>query len=192
MIYGFVMAAGDSRRFGEIKQLAKIDRGSMVRRSYNILNNVLKGRTYLVVGSNAEFIVRDFQEVNTIYNRQWSRGLGSSISFVATQMENESKCSGVLITLGDQVKLSEQDYQKLVDVYDGEKIVVSSYSRKKGPPAIFPRKYFEQLIHLKGDIGAREVIRKNRNFVISCELDNASFDIDFKDDFRDFLGQNSC
>ena len=79
-----------------------------------------------------------------------------------------------------------------MDVYDGEKIVVSSYSRKKGPPAIFPRKYFEQLIHLKGDIGAREVIRKNCNFVISCELDNASFDIDFKDDFRDFLGQNSC
>ena len=80
--------------------------------------------------------------------------------FVATEMENESKCSGVLITLGDQVKLNEQDYQKLVDVYDGEKIVVSSYGRKKGPPAIFPRKYFEQLIHLKGDIGAREVIEK--------------------------------
>ena len=118
-------------------------------------------------------------------------GLGSSISCVATQMENESKCSGVLITLGDQVKLSEQDYQKLVDVYDGEKIVVSSYGRKKGPPAIFPRNFFEQLIHLKGDIGAREVIRKNCNSVISCKLDNASFDVDFKDDFRDFLRQNS-
>ena len=191
MIYGFVMAAGASRRFGDIKQLAKIDGVSMVRRSYNILNKVLKGRTYLVVGSNAEFIVRDFQEANTIYNRQWSRGLGSSISFVATQMENESKCSGVLITLGDQVKLNEQDYQKLVDVYDEEKIVVSSYSRKKGPPAIFPRKYFEQLMNLKGDNGAKEVIRKNSNFVISCKVDNASFDIDFKDDFRDFLSQNS-
>ena len=66
MIYGFVMAAGASRRFGDIKQLAKIDGVSMVRRSYNILNKVLKGRTYLVLGSNAEFIVRDFQEVNTI------------------------------------------------------------------------------------------------------------------------------
>ena len=33
--------------------------------------------------------------------------------------------------LGDQVKLNEQDYQKLVDVYDGEKIVVSSYGLKK-------------------------------------------------------------
>ena len=190
MIYGFVMAAGASRRFGDIKQLAKIDGVSMVRRSYNILNKVLKGRTYLVVGSNAEFILRDFQEANTIYNRQWSRGLGSSISFVATQMENESKCSGVLITLGDQVKLSEQDYQKLVDVYDGEKIVVSSYSRKKGPPAIFPRKYFEQLMNLKGDNGAKEVIRKNSNFVISCKVDNASFDVDSQDDFRDFLSQN--
>ena len=185
------MAAGASRRFGDIKQLVKIDGVSMVRRSYNILNKVLKGRTYLVVGSNAEFIVRDFQEANTIYNRQWSLGLGSSISYVVTQMKKEPKCSGVLITLGDQVKLNEQDYQKLLDFYDGEKIVVSSYGLKKGPPAIFPRKYFEQLIHLKGDIGAREVIRKNCNFVISCKLENASFDIDFKDDFKDFLGQNS-
>ena len=192
MIYGFVMAAGASRRFGDIKQLAKIDGVSMALRSYNILNKILEKRTYLVLGSNAEFIARDFQEVNTIYNRQWRLGLGSSISCVATEMEIQPKCSGILITLGDQVKLNEQDYQKLVDVYDGEKIVVSSHGLKKGPPVIFPRKYFEQLIHLKGDIGAREVIRKNCNFVISCKLDNAFFDIDCKDDFRDFLSQNFC
>ena len=191
MIYGFVMAAGASRRFGGIKQLAKIDGVSMARRSYNILNNILEERTYLVLGSNAEFIAKEFQEINTIYNRQWSMGLGSSISCVAAEMENQPDCSGILITLGDQVKLDEQDYQKLVDFYDGEKIVVSSYGPKKGPPAIFPRKYFEQLIRLKGNIGAREVIRKNCNFVISCKLDNASFDVDSKDDFRNFLNQNS-
>tara|TARA_Y100000022_G_scaffold196611_1_gene203866 strand:- start:438 stop:998 length:561 start_codon:yes stop_codon:yes gene_type:complete len=184
------MAAGASRRFGNIKQLVKIDGVSMALRSYNILNNVLEGRTYLVLGANAEFIARDFQVSNTIYNRRWSMGLGSSISYVATEMKNESACSGVLITLGDQVKLNEQDYQKLVEVYDGKNIVVSSYGCKKGPPAIFPRKYFKQLIHLKGDIGAREVISSNRNFVTSCRLDNASFDIDFKDDLRDFLSQN--
>ena len=34
MIYGFVMAAGASRRFGDIKQLAKIDGVSMALRSY--------------------------------------------------------------------------------------------------------------------------------------------------------------
>ena len=185
------MAAGASRRFGDIKQLAKIDGVSMALRSYNILNNVLEGRTYLVLGANSEFIAREFQEVNAIYNKYWSMGLGSSISCVATKMKNESKCSGVLITLGDQVKLNEHDYQKLAGVYDGKNIVVSSYGCKKGPPAIFPRKYFKQLIHLKEDIGAREVIRNNCNFVISCKLDNASFDIDFKDDFRDFLSQNS-
>ena len=68
MIYGFVMAAGASRRFGDIKQLAKIDGVSMAHRSYNILNKVLKGRTYLVLGANAAFIVRDFKEVNTMDN----------------------------------------------------------------------------------------------------------------------------
>ena len=47
-------------------------------------------------------------------------GLGSSISCVATEMENNPKCSGILITLGDQVKLNEQDYQKLVDFYRGK------------------------------------------------------------------------
>ena len=69
MIYGFVMAAGASRRFGDIKQLAKIDGVSMALRSYNILNKILEERTYLVLGANAEFIARDFQEVNIIYNR---------------------------------------------------------------------------------------------------------------------------
>ena len=41
MIYGFVMAAGASRRFGDIKQLAKIDGVSMALGSYNILNKIL-------------------------------------------------------------------------------------------------------------------------------------------------------
>jgi len=44
VIYGLVMAAGASRRFGEIKQLAKIDGVPMALRSYNILNraNMIK------------------------------------------------------------------------------------------------------------------------------------------------------
>ena len=55
MIYGLVMAAGASRRFGEIKQLAKIDGVPMALRSYNILNRVLrKGKTFLVLGANIE------------------------------------------------------------------------------------------------------------------------------------------
>ena len=77
---GFVMAAGASRKFGDIKQLAKIDGVSMALRSHNILNKVKERRIWF--GSKLEFIAREFQEVNTIYNRQWSMGLGSSISFV--------------------------------------------------------------------------------------------------------------
>ena len=190
MIYGFVMAAGASRRFGDIKQLVKIGGVSMVLRSYNILNSVLEGKTYLVLGANSKFIAKELQKVNTIYNRQWSTGLGSSISIVATKMKNEPKCSGVLITLGDQVKLNRRDYQNLLRAYDGKNIAVSSYSYKKGPPAIFPRKYFDQLIQLRGDVGAKEIIRRNCDFVTACNIDNASFDIDIKNDLSLFLSQH--
>ena len=62
MIYGFVMAAGASRRFGDIKQLAKIDGYRWLFAHVSILNNVLKGKTYLVLGSNAELMLEIFKK----------------------------------------------------------------------------------------------------------------------------------
>ncbi len=191
MIYGLVMAAGASRRFGEIKQLAKIDGVPMALRSYNILNRVLrKGKTFLVLGANFESFGVEFEAVNIIYNRDWSLGLGSSIARAVTEIKNEKDCSGILITLVDQVRLTEHDYRKLIALFFGTKIVASDYGYKKGPPVIFAESYFEELSQLKGDSGASELLKNNEYGIVSCEISNASFDIDTKDDLKLFLSQN--
>ena len=187
MIYGLVMAAGESKRFGDIKQLAKIDGVSMALRSYCILNKVLNGTSYLVLGANLDAFGTDFREVNVIHYRDWKFGLGSSIAHAVNEIKDKINCYGILITLGDQVKLNELDYQKLVGFFDSSKIVASDYGQRNGPPAIFPRKYFDELIRLKGDFGANEILKLHSNVVVSCEIDNALFDVDSRDDLKIFL-----
>ena len=65
-------------------------------------------------------------------------------------------------------------------------IVASEYNAVAGVPAIFPQSYFEQLLALDGDHGARQIIRQYPHHVITEAMPNAVMDIDTKQDLMKF------
>jgi len=60
-------------------------------------------------------------------------------------------------------------------------IIAARYGETVGVPALFSNELFDALFQLKGDKGARELIR-HRNDVVTVDLDAAAFDIDTPDD----------
>ena len=56
----------------------------------------------------------------------------------------------------------EKPQVKIILQKNKTKIIASSYSKKSGVPAIFPKKYFKSLQLLKGDKGAKEFLQKLR------------------------------
>lgn len=145
----------------------------------------------------------------TLIHAGWQNGIGSSIAFaVDTLMSLSLGYTHLLITLADQVALTEQDYRLLMSQAQGnpDKIISSAYhytdecSVKSingklnaagfGVPAIFPKSFFPQLQKLTRDTGAKKIIKANKAQTHFVQCDNAAIDIDTSVDFERYFFKN--
>ena len=65
-------------------------------------------------------------------------------------------------------------------------IIASNYGVKLGVPAIIPEKYFNDLLLIKGDQGAKIFINKRKSEVLCPKSTTNFFDIDTKEDLQLF------
>jgi molybdenum cofactor cytidylyltransferase len=59
-------------------------------------------------------------------------------------------------------------------------MTASSYADRKGVPAYFPRKMFSALLSLKGDAGARDLLKS----AVAIDLKGGEVDIDTAEDLE--------
>ncbi|MBC07287.1 nucleotidyltransferase family protein [Thalassospira sp.] len=182
---GLLLAAGASERFGGRKQLAEISGKSFVRRATDLLAGTCEAAPFVVLGAYQHDIVGEVAgRAHIVPNPDWARGMGSSIAAgMRAIMEQASYCDGVLIAVCDQIRLDADDYQKLIDAFDGTVIVATRYPGGLGVPAIFPRSCWEELSELDGPKGAKEMINRKGQHVKAVDLPGALIDVDTKDDF---------
>jgi molybdenum cofactor cytidylyltransferase len=65
-----------------------------------------------------------------------------------------------------------------------KQIVTCNYGDSMGPPALFHKKYFEQLVKLSGDTGAKKIIQRNMNDVATILFPEGKIDIDTEEDYE--------
>ena len=66
-------------------------------------------------------------------------------------------------------------------------IVASSYSNTLGVPALFDRSYFEELLRLNDESGAKSIILANRERVAELPFPEGKIDIDTVEDYERFV-----
>jgi len=185
-----LLAAGGSSRLGQAKQLVQIDGESLVLRGARNLLELQPARVVVVTGAAAQAVGDQISSVpvQTVYNPDWSLGMGRSIAAGLAHMP--STIEGVLIMLCDQWRVEFSDLESLARLWlsDISRIATASWNVSDafvyGPPAIFPRKYFRQLACLREDKGARSVIQQNRQQLQSILLENAAADLDLPADLQ--------
>ena len=182
-----VLAAGGSSRYGQCKQLVKIDGSSLVRNAVVKLSSLLPhGRISVVVGANSEAVAQAVSDlpVNVVLNEQWQKGLASSLK--AGLRSIEPGCRAVMITLCDQILVTEYHLRRLADLWvdDPSRIIASSYAGTLGTPAVIPAEFYPQLLALKGDAGAKSVLKNNADRVRTIPAPEAEFDLDVPDDLE--------
>lgn len=174
-----VLAAGGSRRFGGCKQLAKVNGNPLVLHCLDALKPHFQSDLFLLLGAESEKIKSLVQNnVQVIENENWSDGIGSSIACGINQIEKMDTYDGVMVALADQPRLTGSDYNKLLDQFDGSRIVAARYAGTIGVPAIFPAELFGHLKQLKGDKGAKSLLACHNDRVLSVQLPRAECDID--------------
>lgn len=187
---GVMLAAGNSRRFKGIKQLAMVDHQPMIKRALGQLahNDRLLPELHsftLILGAHAKQIAPVVPAyVQTILFTQWQAGMGASLAFAVGQLPQD--VSHLLVTLADQIDVSRELLKTIVNhcQHHPDQIIAASYADIYGPPVIFPRRFFAQLAMLEGDQGARSLLKAHRHHVKAIDMPQALTDIDTQADLQ--------
>lgn len=175
-----LLAAGESKRFGDRNKLELEFLGKPVGLHVVTALENMPFRERLVVkdGCNLDFAGRDF---TVIHNPDASNGMAGSLR-LGIACAKEMDAAAVLIALADMPRVTASHIYHLLDAAEGdEAVVASSDGVQPRPPALFGRNRFDFLMSLKGDMGARELVRAGKHVVTTpAEL----IDIDTPEDLE--------
>jgi len=178
--YALILAAGDARRFGSPKQLAKYGGNCLLERVMIQAEAACPGRVKVVLGAHADKITAELAIIpeRVVINNHWRQGLASSIRAGIESLP--SGTSAALFLLGDQPLLESHHIKQIVDVWSNSRssIVASHYDETVGVPALFPRDLFNELCALSADMGAKAIIKRYADRLKTIDLPEAALDID--------------
>lgn len=184
-----VLAAGKSSRMKSIKQLEKVNNKTLLELTLEKLQSVSSSTIFCVLGANSDKIKAEISSKNIqfIENKKFDSGLSSSIvSGINYFNKKEFNFDGIFILLADQPAIEKTYLEAMLNLFQKNKntIIASNYGEKLGVPAIFPKKYFSDLLLIKGDKGAKEFINKRKKEVLCPKTTTNFVDIDTKEDLQ--------
>ena len=167
-----ILAAGISSRLGNLtKQLLVYKNETLlkiaVKKALEISKNV-----FVVLGHEKEKCKKELEDfdVNIIYNSNYKKGMGSTLSL---GIKHTKEFNYTMIILCDQPFIPISHFQALKKNIQKENIIASLYEKNKNSkvPAIFPKKYYDELLKLNADIGAKEILQKESCINIQLKKD---------------------
>jgi molybdenum cofactor cytidylyltransferase len=186
-IGGILLAAGGSSRMGRPKQLLNFQGKTLLRILAETLAGTLCRPLVAVLGAETERSTAELDglPISICVNENWQSGMSSSIkSGIRQILDIESEINAVIIALCDQPHVTSDDIARLISAFTDSRlpIVAAGYNDTVGVPALLSRAMFDDLCRLEGDKGARELIRKNPECVLTIPMEKAAIDIDTPDD----------
>jgi CTP:molybdopterin cytidylyltransferase MocA len=158
VIAAVVLAAGASTRLGQPKQLVTLSGEALLDRAIRTARQAGCAPLIVVLGANQAEILAEIQldDALPVINDRWREGIASSIRLGVRTLELVAKdAEGVLLMTCDQPAVTAR-YLNLLMLR--QEVKASRYAGRNGVPAYFPRKYFEDLVALVGDAGARTLL----------------------------------
>lgn len=191
-----VLAAGASRRLGQPKQLVRIGGESLLRRTARLAVEAGCTPVAVVVGFEAERMGGELAglAIETVLNPRWHEGMGSSLrAGIGAIAKLAPATEAVLLLVCDQPRLSAEHLGTLLARHEGElagsrkPITASVYGRNTGErnagvPAVFARRYFDELSAIAGDRGARDLLRAHWEEVEGIPWPEGALDLDRPED----------
>jgi len=185
-----ILAAGKSLRMGFAKQIIRINNEPLLKITLDKIESISED-TYCVLGANKDLILEEIHFNNTVVidNINYEKGLSSSISICIEFFEKKNlNYDGVLFVLGDQPAIETEYFLSIINRFNKHKtkIIATNYDGKAGVPALFPKSFFKELKIIKGDKGAREILKNKPKSIIFESFKTNLVDIDTNKDLIDY------
>jgi molybdenum cofactor cytidylyltransferase len=183
-LHAIVLAAGGSSRFGSAKQLVRIGDRPLLSLVAGRAAEVVGHALTVVLGAGAAELspLLRHSPGSVVINRDWREGLASSIRAGVASLP--AACAGVMLVLADQACVTAEDLRRLAGTWRRQPqcVVAARYGATNGVPAIFPQHLFGELRELKGDVGARALLKRHADRLVKVPMASAAFDLDTPDD----------
>jgi molybdenum cofactor cytidylyltransferase len=179
-----ILAAGRSTRMGgPNKLLAELNGKPLVRIVTEQALASKASNVIVVTGHQAAEVEKALVglKVKFVRNPDFVAGLASSVKTgIAAVPDN---ADGAVVCLGDMPLIDAHLIDRLIDTFApdrGNLIAVPVSDNRRGNPVLWSRRFFDELMTLDGDIGARHLIAKHSEAVaeVPVEGHGAFLDID--------------
>ena len=183
-IVGLVLAAGSSKRMGNLNKLiAEVKGKPMLNHILDALSSIKLEDILIVTGHQNKKVEEVITNENAkiIYNPDHKKGLSSSLKRGLDALPKNT--DGILVCLGDMPLITHEIIEKLIlsfDPVEGRSICIPVVGRKRGNPVLWSSKFFPDIKKISGDIGAKTLLDKYSDEVYEVPInqDEILIDID--------------
>lgn len=176
MIAGVVLAAGEGRRYGGLKQLHPVDGQPMLERVLQRLQAAGLERRVVVLGSRAGTILEriDLHGAEPVVCDRWDDGQAASLHTALAALP--AGVEWALVVLGDGPNLDIEALRRMTAAAAGagERILAADYGAGRSHPVLIPRA-------LWGEIPARgeRPVRGMDAELVDCRSLEPPGDVDY-------------
>ena len=181
-----LLAAGESKRFGDKNKLSEIINGKpIINHILDTLFEIFDPSELIVIVGHEKNIIKNLifnKDIKILENKDYRKGIGTSIALAINNLNAD--IDGVMIIPADMPYINSKDLINLEKKFmelNCVKVVMPEHNDRIGNPVILPRNYFKTLKSLKDDFGARSLIRKKDVITLKTGF-GTIFDIDTKEE----------
>jgi len=191
MISAMLLAAGESRRMGEFKQLLTLDGKTFVERC---VDNLLASRAHevvIVTGHRDADVRRAIgkRPVRFVHNDDYRAGMSASIKCGVQALSGEARAC--LVALVDQPQISTTIINRVIDAYETAQslIVIPTYSGLKGHPIVLDLQLQDEILAMDASQGLRQIVHAHASDILHVEVGDEAvlMDCDYPEDYARLL-----
>ena len=190
MINAILLAAGQSKRLKSENKLIKLYKKiPLINHSLKVLQKSKINKIIIVLGhQNKEVkkVIKKNKKIVFIFNKDFKKGMASSIKVGLKKISKNDK--GFIIVQSDMPFIKVSDINKICSSIKSKKYLVYAlrYKKRVGNPIGFDVSIMKKFKRIKGDVGAKFMVKRLKKETKFIKINNLkSFkDFDKTSDFR--------
>ncbi|MEM0140056.1 MAG: nucleotidyltransferase family protein [Ferroplasma sp.] len=170
-IAAIIVASGISRRFGSDKLMYNLNGKHMINYILQSVSEAKFNQRLLIVNNREKFSNLAGKCVQIFENENYINGMSSSI--ITGIHELNSDIEGAMVIPADMPFIDYKILNYMMDIFADCNCGIVGIMQGDiiMSPMIFRRKYFKDLLELRGDHGGKKIVEKNIDDFIGINID---------------------
>ncbi|MFK7997151.1 MAG: NTP transferase domain-containing protein [Granulosicoccus sp.] len=177
-----ILAAGSSRRAGPANKLLTPYNGQpMVAHIAQTVVRSQASRVIAVTGHQHSRIVDALSTTSAecVYNTAHESGMASSVVMGISEL---TETDGILVCLGDMPHITTDIINQIIQAFKNnpdKSIFVPSINNQRGNPVLFTKVFYDSLLALEGDTGAKKLVQQYPDEVFEVDVEDNAVLLDY-------------